>query len=95
VTHPALARAVRRLADQQSAKVAAVPAARLFRAEVTTVTAKGARDGVAAAVKVTWRGQELQVTDYPDSYTPSVGHWVLCAAVDGSLSILHRGVGHP
>jgi hypothetical protein len=83
-----------RLADQQSSRFAEVPSARLLRATVTTVTAGGASDG-NALVYVTWRGAEGPVADYPDSYTPVVGHRVLCALVDDQLSILHHSIGTP
>jgi hypothetical protein len=87
-----LVRAARRLADQQSERIADVPGARLLRATVATVTAGGADDG-NASVEVTWRGANYLVADYPDSYTPIVGHRVLCAIVDSQLSILHHGIG--
>jgi len=90
--NPALARASRKLADQQTARLADVPASRMLRATVATVTAGGAGDG-NALVTVTWRGQVLEVADYPDSYTPVVNHRVLCAVVDSQLSILHHSVG--
>jgi hypothetical protein len=96
VTHPVLAQAVRRLADQQSARLAGVNAVQLFRATVSYVVAAGAADGVSALVQVSWRGNDrLTVVGYPDSYTPAVGHAVLCAVVDGQLSIVNREVGHP
>jgi hypothetical protein len=82
------------LADQQTAKLHAVASARLFRATVTTVTAGGASDG-HALVKITYRGTEMPVADYPDSYTPATGHRVLCALVDRQPSILHHGIGYP
>jgi hypothetical protein len=90
--NPALARWARKLADQQSARLANVPSSRLLRATVTTVTPGGAGDG-NAKVSVTWRGEVLEVADYPDSYTPVNGHRVLCALVDSQLSILHHSVG--
>ena len=86
--------AAQRLADQQTARLADVPAARLLRATVETVTAGAAADG-NALVTVLWRGEELDVSDYPDSYTPVAGHRVLCAVVDTQLSILHHSIGTP
>lgn len=90
----ALDQAVRRYADQQTQALSDLPSARLFRATVATVTPGAAVDGYAL-VAVAWRGGELLVADYPDSYTPLVGHRVLCALVDSQLSILHRGIGYP
>lgn len=89
-----VAQAARRFADRGSTQLRDIPSARLFRATVTTVTPGGASDG-NALVAVTWRGEENTVADYPDSYTPVVGHRVLCALVDDQLSILHRSIGSP
>lgn len=86
--------AARRLADQNSRRLADVPAARMFRATITDVVA-GAGGGGGARVTVTWRGAEVTIADYPDSYTPALGHRVLCALVDNQASILHRGIGYP
>ena len=83
-----------RLADQQSARLADIPASRLLRATVETVTPGAASDG-NATVTVLWRGEELPVADYPDSYTPVAGHRVLCAVDDLQLSILHHSIGTP
>jgi hypothetical protein len=84
------------MADQRDALLAAIPSARLFYADVTAAVAGGAADGISYLVTVTWRGSALIVADYPDSYTPAVGHRVRCALDgDNQLSILHRGVGSP
>lgn len=89
-------RAARRLADQQRARTDPARLDPFVRAVVTTVTAAGAADGVAALVKVTWLNGEVPVSDYPDSYTPALGHSVLCVRTsDGQLSILHRCIGQP
>jgi hypothetical protein len=96
LTHPALGVAVRRLADQQSARLAEATAVQWFRAKVSYVVPAGAADGVSALVQVSWHGNDrLTVVGYPDSYTPAVGHAVLCVVVDGQLSIVNREVGHP
>lgn len=87
-------RIARAMADQQSRRLATIPAAKLFRATVTTVTAAAASDG-NALVTVTYRGTETPVADYPDSYSPTVNDRVLCALVDGQPSILHHGIGYP
>lgn len=84
----------RRLADQISRQVAAPPQDRFFHATVATVTAGAASDG-NARVTVTWRGAALTASGYAASYTPVVGHRVLCVLADGQLSILHRSVGYP
>lgn len=91
-----LARVARRNADQQTNRVQAARPAEFIRATVATVTPAGAADGVHALVTVTFRGQEVPVADYPDSYTPAIGHRVLCVLPpDGQLSILHRSIGQP
>ena len=90
-----LEHAARRLADQHSQRIADAAGPTVFRATVTTVIAGGAADEVASLVRVTYRGNEVTVTDYPDSYTPAVGHRVLCLLTDNLLSILHRAVGQP
>lgn len=90
----AIARAARRVADQQTARLVDVGSARLFRATVTTVTPGAARDGLAL-VMVTYRGQENTVAGYPDAYTPAVGHRVVCASIADAWSILSREVGQP
>lgn len=95
MTGRSLARAARRLADQQTSRLAEVGTARIFKATVTTVRAGGASDGLAL-VKVTYRGSEVLVNDYPDSYTPALGHRVRCVLdADSELSILHHCVGAP
>lgn len=90
-----VARAARRFADRQSARLASVPATRLLKATVSSVTLGAASDG-NALVAVSWRGGEYQVADYPDSYTPVVGDRVRCALDgDNELCILHRCIGYP
>lgn len=89
-----LAQATRRFADQQSAKLEDLPNDRHLRATVTTVN-PGAGAGGGTTVTVTWRGGEYLVAGYPDSYTPAVGHRVLCVIVGDQLEILHRSIGGP
>lgn len=86
--------AVHRSHTRSARRIAEIPAAPMFRATVTAVTA-GAGSGGGARVTVTWRGSAQNVADYPDSYTPAVNHRVLCALVDNQLSILHRCIGYP
>lgn len=83
-----------RVADQQSSRLAEMPNGRHLRATVQAVVAGGAADG-NALVTVTYRGENRLVNGYPDSYTPVVGHRVLCVVVDMQLSILHRSIGTP
>lgn len=86
-----LQRAAHRKADANNRALSDLPAARLLRATVTTVTATSGNP----AVKVLWGGSDLDVADYPDSYTPAVGHRVVCALFDDQLSILHRSISPP
>ncbi len=86
--------AARRAANGASDTLRELPDDTHCRATITAVTAGGASDG-NALVTVRWRGAELTAADYPDSYTPVVGHRVLCVVVDAELSILHRGIGIP
>ena len=90
-----VARAARRFADRGSARLADIPAARLLKATVASVTPGAASDG-NALVTVSWRGGEYEVADYPDTYTPGVGDRVRCALDgDNELAILHRCIGYP
>lgn len=88
-----LNQAVRRFADQNTDRLADQPTVR-FLTTVTAVTAGGASDG-NALVKVTWRGAELTVNGYAASYTPVVGHRVVCDYIDNQPIIAYRVVGQP
>lgn len=95
MTSPEAARVHRMRADQVRAQIENIPRNRVFKADITTVTA-GAAQGGTALVTVTWRGTELTVNDYPDSYTPAIGHRVRCVLdEDNELAILHRCIGQP
>lgn len=84
-----------RLADVLSGRIAGASRGPVW-ADVTTVTAGGARGGVAALVKVTRLGTEVIATGgYPNSYTPQVGDRVLVQYVDNQLVILMHPVGQP
>lgn len=85
-----LQRAVRQSADANSAKIAARPTTQ-FWTTVTTVVPGGGRGG-NALVKIEWRGSELEVAAYAASYTPAVGHRVLCDVVSDQISIAYRGI---
>lgn len=90
----ALASAARRLADQQAAKITAASGGGQVIATVVAVTAGAASDG-NALVQVTFRGQAVTVSGYADTYTPAVGHRVVCAYIDNQLVVQHRIIGHP
>lgn len=86
--------AARRGADRTHEWIAAAAETPLVVATVSTVTAGGASDG-AALVKVTWRGVEVTVAGYPDTYTPAEGHRVRCSFVGPQLFIDFRIIGAP
>lgn len=65
-----------------------------FYATVSSVSAGGSRDG-NALVAVRWRGAEVTVAGYAASYTPVVGHRVVCMTIDNQIEISHRSIGHP
>lgn len=77
-----------RNADQQRAKLAAIPRGHPDFATVDGVTAGGAPDG-RAAVTVTWRGsQNVPVAGYVASYTPVMGDRVAVMVVRDQPVIL-------
>lgn len=83
----------RQFADQQSDKSSG-GGVRPIVATVSAVSAGGASDG-NALVAVRWRDQQVTVAGYAASYTPAVGHRVMCLLVDSQLVIAFRIVGHP
>lgn len=85
---------VRRFADANSAALQAVPDTRQIVATIAAVTAGGASDG-NALVTVTWRGRTLPVNGYNRTYTPVVGHRVVCDYIDSQLFISYSPVGAP
>ena len=89
----ALQRAAHRFADQQSDRLRTLPRA-AFMAEVSAVTVGAAADG-NALVTVSWRGEEILVAGYANSYTPVIGHRVKCSLVDDQPVIDYRVVGYP
>lgn len=90
-----LATAARQFADANSARIsAAASPSREVIATVNTVTAGAASDG-NAAVTVLWRGSVCAVSGYLASYTPAVGHRVVCAYIDNQLIITGRIIGQP
>jgi hypothetical protein len=89
-----LERQARRLSDQQSDRIRATSPTGNFYATVSSVSAGGSQDG-NALVAVRWRGAEVTVAGYAASYTPVVGHRVVCALIDNQVEIMHRSIGHP
>lgn len=82
-----------RLADQQSDRLRETLPSKFF-ATVSTVSAGQASDG-NALVAVTRLGQEVTVAGYYSSYTPVVGHRVVCHVIDDQIVVANRVVGHP
>lgn len=89
-----MAQAARRLADGTTGRMASLPTSRQVLATIASVTAGGAADG-NALVTVLWRGQAVTAAGYAASYTPVVGHRVVCDFVDSQLLIAYRVVGSP
>ena len=90
----ALASAARRHADRTSDRIAAIPASRMVVASVAAVTAGAAGDG-NALVTVTYDGATVTAAGYAASYTPVVGHRVLCAIPDRQVIVVCRVIGYP
>jgi len=90
----ALQRATRRMAEANARLIAAVPTTQTIIATVKTVMTGQAVDG-NAVVMVTWRDSVLVANGYGSTYTPVVGHRVLCALVDNQLIVLDRLIGAP
>lgn len=88
------AAAVRRYQDAIARRLNEADNSRQIVATIATVTAGGAKDG-NALVQVTWRGATLTVKGYAASYTPVVGHRVVCDYVDNQLIVAYRVVGQP
>ena len=89
-----LARAVRQFADSQSERLAAAPDSEAIVADVNTVTA-GAASGGTALVTLKWNGGIVTAAGYAASYTPAVGHRVVCDYIDSQLFIAYRVIGQP
>ncbi len=88
-----LAAAARRLADQTSDRLSGIPSDRLWIATITSIAA-GASAGGNAVITVRYRGELLEAVDYCASYTPAVGHRVLCALLsDHQLVVVDRLAG--
>lgn len=92
---PMTAAAVRRFADANTARIAAVaPDTRQIVAQIVTVNAGQAKDG-NAVVLVLWRGTVCTVNGYNRAYTPVVGHQVVCDYINGQLYIAYSPIGQP
>lgn len=89
-----LAAISRRFADTNSSRIAAAESTRQVLVTIATVTVGGAGDG-NALVKVSWRGQTVTVAGYAASYTPVVGHRVVCDYIDNQLIVAYRVIGQP
>jgi hypothetical protein len=85
--------ATRRFVDQNTERIEEQPTSRAV-ATVKTVEAGAASDG-NALVTVTWRGSDVIANGYASSYTPAVGHRVVCDYIDNQLTIAYRVVGTP
>lgn len=88
-----LAKAARRSADEQSARLRDAAGTTHVVATVATVTPGAAKDGTAA-VWITWRGRDYRAA-VGSTYTPAVGHRVIATYVDNQLIVLDRIVGAP
>jgi hypothetical protein len=73
-----LAQAARRDADEQSARLAAIPRARFLNATVASLS----------PTKVAIRGASVTVAAKDFTYTPVVGHRVLCGWDDSDQLII-------
>lgn len=80
------------MAAQQRAQLAAVPTAETFIATVASVTAGGGGGG--SKVQITYRGAQVRVGGYVNSYTPTVNDRVICVSVDSQPVILGRIIGY-
>lgn len=86
--------AVRDFADADTAALEAIPSTRQIVATISTVTAGMSKDG-NALVTVAWRGNTIPVNGYNRTYTPVVGHRVVCDFIDSQLFIAYSPVGQP
>lgn len=88
-----VARAARRVADQNRAALADAPASKRIVATIATVTAAAGTDG-NALVTVTWRGTTFTANGYNRTYTPVVGHRVICDLLgDGQVYVDYSPIG--
>lgn len=94
MTSPQLARAARRLADQQSARIAAVRGPERIKATIAVITAGAGTDG-RATITVQWRGKQVLAAGWNAAQTFAVGQRVVCDLIDGQLTVDYPIVGTP
>jgi hypothetical protein len=88
-----VARAARRVADQQTARLADAPNSKRIEAVIATVTAGAGTDG-NSLITVTWRGTTFTASGYNRTYTPVVGHKVICDYLgDGKVFVDYSPIG--
>lgn len=75
-----LAQAARRLADQQSDRIAALPNTQVLFLTVSAL----------APVTVSWRGGDVVANAVGASYTPGVGDRVICLYDGLTLTVLDQ-----
>lgn len=83
--NPAVARTARKLADQQSARLADLPTGEPFYADITAVT---------PTLTVLWRGGTYAATGSHASYTPTIGDRVECHLVRSQLCVIDKIVAY-
>lgn len=84
----------RQFADQTSDRIRSASLPDRFYATVSAVSPGGAKDG-NALVSVRYRDAQITVAGYNASYTPVIGHRVVCVVIDNQVDISHRSIGHP
>lgn len=89
----AVRRAADRLLNRLQVPPAGTPTGPWATAVVQAIGTGGGTDGFDL-VTVTWRGDNYQAS-HLSSYTPVVGHTVLCAYNGAQLCILGRPIGTP
>lgn len=87
-----LARAVQRLADQNTDQLRDLPAGRIGPVTVTAVNSGAASDG-RDLIAVTWRGHEVTCAGYDRTKTFAVGDRVMCDLTPGGLLFVDYAIG--
>lgn len=86
-------RAADRLVNRLTVPDAGTPTGSWATAEIASIAIGGGADG-NDLVTVTWRGDTYQAS-HGSTYTPVVGHVVLCAYNGAELFVLDRIIGTP
>lgn len=94
MTSPQLARAARRLADQQTSLLAGVRGPQRIKATIAAITSGAGTDG-RATITVQWRGNAVLAAGWNASQTFAVGQRVVCDLIDGQLTVDYPIVGTP